>query len=60
MSLRTWKEAPDWYQNDSVLLRTPHESVMEIFPALELLHFDLYLGNRAFLDFGWELPIYKK
>ena len=49
-----------WYRPDSLLLRTPHESVMEIFPSLELLHFDLYLGNRGFLDFGWELPVYKK
>ena len=45
---------------DALVLRSPKESILEIFPLLELLHFDLYLANRGFLDQGWELLIYKK
>jgi len=59
-SLNTISLAHFRYRPDSVLLCNPKESIMELFPHLELLRFDLYLGNKAFLDFGWEMPIYKK
>lgn len=60
MSLRTWKEVSAFYDPDALLLKNPNESVMSACPQLDVLHFDLYLGNRGFLDFGWELPVYKR
>ena len=53
VSLRNWKEVGNFYQSDSVLLRNPNESIMDILPALDRLHFDLDLENKGFLDDTW-------
>jgi hypothetical protein len=36
--------------------RNPNDSVMEILPSLERLHFDLHLPNLSFLSDSWDLP----
>eukprot|EP00095_Tigriopus_kingsejongensis_P003653 maker-scaffold11_size778918-snap-gene-0.13 protein:Tk03653 transcript:maker-scaffold11_size778918-snap-gene-0.13-mRNA-1 annotation:"hypothetical protein BRAFLDRAFT_120280" len=60
ISLRNWKSIDQWYQPDALLLRNPNESFMVILPDLDLLHFDLHLANRSFLDDAWQLPIYRR
>jgi hypothetical protein len=51
MSLRSWKDVCNWYDVDEALiLRSPKDSLMEIFPMLDLVRFDLHLANKSFLD----------
>ena len=59
-SIRNWRDIDKWYANDAVLMRTPNESVMDVLPELDTLHFDLHLANRSFLDTSWDLPVYRK